>query len=132
MNAAETRASSAIADCTPLAVVSRPPTTAEIETFIKEVSTTRTNIAIASRTISRLFAASSAAIAVPSGPQRGDHDRLDRVEPVLGLVEDDRVLRLEDLVGDLEPVHAELLEDLRADLGLPVVERRQAVQEAHL
>ena len=27
----------------------------------------------------------------PSGPERGDHDRLDRVHPVLGLVEDDRV-----------------------------------------
>src|SRR6059058_5157402 len=49
MNAAETRASSAIADWTPLAVVSRSFTTAEIETFISEVSTTRTNIAIARR-----------------------------------------------------------------------------------
>src|SRR5579871_825930 len=49
MNAAETRASSAIADWTPLAVVSRSRTTAEIETFISEVSTTSTNIAIASR-----------------------------------------------------------------------------------
>src|SRR5436190_11054787 len=49
MNAAETRASRAIADWTPLAVVSRSWTTAEIETFISEVSTTRTNIAIARR-----------------------------------------------------------------------------------
>jgi hypothetical protein len=49
MNAAETRASSAIADWTPLTVVSRSCTTAEIETFIREVSTTRTNIAIDSR-----------------------------------------------------------------------------------
>src|SRR3954464_3909293 len=49
MNAAETRASSAMAACTPLAVVSRSLTTAEIETFISEVSTTRTNIAIARR-----------------------------------------------------------------------------------
>src|SRR6476646_407443 len=49
MNAAETRASRAIADWTPLAVVSRSLTTAEIETFISEVSTTRTNIAIARR-----------------------------------------------------------------------------------
>src|SRR3954454_23456442 len=49
MNAAETSASRAIADWTPLAVVSRSLTTAEIDTFISEVSTTRTNIAIARR-----------------------------------------------------------------------------------
>ena len=49
MNAAETSASSAIAPCTPLAVVSRSSTTAEIETFISDVSNTSTNIAIASR-----------------------------------------------------------------------------------
>src|SRR6476659_8231961 len=53
MNAAETSASSAIADCTPLAVVSRSCTTAEIDTFISDVSTTSTNIAIARRTASR-------------------------------------------------------------------------------
>ena len=49
MNAAETSASSAIADWTPLTVVSRSRTTAEIDTFISDVSTTSTNIAIASR-----------------------------------------------------------------------------------
>ena len=48
MNAAETSASSAIADWTPLTVVSRSWTTAEIDTFISDVSTTSTNIAIAS------------------------------------------------------------------------------------
>src|SRR5262245_35437013 len=53
MNAAETSASSAIADWTPLAVVSRSLITAEIETFINDVSTTRTNIAPASNNISR-------------------------------------------------------------------------------
>ena len=53
MNAAETSASSAIADCTPLTVVSRSSTTAEIETFISDVSTTSTNIAIASSRASR-------------------------------------------------------------------------------
>ena len=53
MNAAETRASSAMADWTPLAVVSRSLMTAEIDTFISDVSTTRTNIAMASRTIRR-------------------------------------------------------------------------------
>jgi hypothetical protein len=47
MNAAETSASSAIADWTPLAVVSRSWTTAEIETFMNDVSITNTNIAAA-------------------------------------------------------------------------------------
>ena len=62
MNAADTSASSAIADCTPLTVVSRSSTTAEIETFISEVSTTSTNIAIASRIISRLLPAATGAV----------------------------------------------------------------------
>ena len=53
MNAAETRASRAIADCTPLTVVSRSSTTAEIETFINDVSKTSTNIAAASNSPSR-------------------------------------------------------------------------------
>src|SRR3954454_17135972 len=53
MNAAETSASSAIADWTPLTVVSRSPTTAEIETFISDVSTTSTNIAAASSRANR-------------------------------------------------------------------------------
>ena len=52
MNAADTSASSAIADCTPLTVVSRSRTTAEIDTFMIEVSTTSTNIAIANKTAS--------------------------------------------------------------------------------
>src|SRR6201987_1095236 len=54
MNAEETSASKAIADWTPLAVVCRSRITAEIETFISDVSTTSTNIAIASR-IARRF-----------------------------------------------------------------------------
>ena len=49
MKAAETSASSAIADWTPLTLVLSSLTTAEIDTFISDVSTTRTNIAIASR-----------------------------------------------------------------------------------
>src|SRR4051794_599754 len=53
MKAAETSASSAIADWTPLTVVSRSWTTAEIETFIRDVSTTRTNIAAASSRANR-------------------------------------------------------------------------------
>src|SRR4051794_1285704 len=48
MKAAEISASSAIALWTPLTVVSRSLTTAEIETFISDVSTTSTNMAIAS------------------------------------------------------------------------------------
>ena len=59
MNAADTSASSAIADCTPLTVVCRSATTAEIETFISEVSTTSTNIAIANSTASLEFPAPS-------------------------------------------------------------------------
>src|SRR5580765_378126 len=64
MNAAETSASSAIADCTPLAVVSRSCTTAEIETFISDVSTTSTNIAIARRTASSVSPLGSSGTAV--------------------------------------------------------------------
>src|SRR3954451_10812694 len=48
MNAADTSASSAIADWTPLTVVSRSSTTEAIETFISDVSTTSTNMAAAS------------------------------------------------------------------------------------
>ena len=53
MKAADTRASRATADWTPLTVVSRSSTTAEIETFISDVSMTNTNIAIARRMPSR-------------------------------------------------------------------------------
>src|ERR687897_3312743 len=49
MKAADTSASRAIADCTPLTVVCKSLTTDEIETFIKEVSMTSTNIAAAKR-----------------------------------------------------------------------------------
>ena len=49
MNAAETSASIAIADWMALTVVPRSATTAEIDTFMIDVSTTSTNIAIASR-----------------------------------------------------------------------------------
>src|SRR4051794_21620561 len=59
MNAAETSASSAIADWTPLTVVPRSWTTAEIDTFISDVSTTRTNIAAASRSPRRMLIGAS-------------------------------------------------------------------------
>src|SRR3954454_9710803 len=71
MNAAETRASSAIADWTPLAVVSRSLTTAEIDTFISEVSTTRTNIAIARRIASVWSPLDSADVAGTAGALTG-------------------------------------------------------------
>src|SRR4029078_12316463 len=58
MNAADTSASSAIADWTPLTVASRSLTTDEIDTFISDVSTTRNKIAIDSRIGSRLLRAS--------------------------------------------------------------------------
>src|SRR3954454_7735948 len=60
MNAAETSDSRAMADCTPLAVVSRSSMTAEIDTFISDVSTTRTNMAMASSTIRRRLPPTSA------------------------------------------------------------------------
>jgi len=53
MKAAETSASRAMADCTPLAVVSRSVITAEMDTFMSDVSTTSTNMAMASRTCRR-------------------------------------------------------------------------------
>ena len=61
MNAAETSASSAIADCTPLTVVSRSRTTAEMDTFMSDVSTTSTNIAMARRIASRVLPDDSSA-----------------------------------------------------------------------
>ena len=61
MNAADTSASSAIADWTPLAVVLRSLTTAEIDTFISDVSTTRTNIAAESSSARRELKPPSAA-----------------------------------------------------------------------
>src|SRR4051794_22301284 len=61
MNAADTSASSAIAPCTSLTVVSRSSTTLEIDTFISDVSTTRTNIAMANSTARRWLPPAGAA-----------------------------------------------------------------------
>ena len=61
MNAAETSASSAIALWTELTVVSRSSTTAAIDTFISDVSTTSTNIAAASTIDSRVLPAAGGA-----------------------------------------------------------------------
>src|SRR3954452_3690766 len=104
MNAAETSASSAIAPWTPLTVVWRSLTTAEIDTFISDVSTTRTNIAIASSSDSRELPDSSAgasmAAAVVMRPRLGERLALDRVELDLrdraGV---EQLLGLRDLLG---------------------------------
>ena len=82
MNAAETRASSAIAVCTALTVVSRSSTTAEIDTFISDVSTTSTNIAAASRSDRRRFPPfsdepSMGALPPPNVPPRDSKQRHD-------------------------------------------------------
>src|SRR5919106_5918141 len=61
--------------------------------------------------------------------ERRDQQRLDRVHAVLRLIEYDRRRRFEHLIGDLHGVQTELLADAGADLGLAIVERRQAVHE---
>src|SRR5437763_6260262 len=66
MNAAETSASSAMAPCTPLTVAPMSWTTAEIDTFMSDVSTTSTNIAIASRSDRRELPAPSRGAAMPA------------------------------------------------------------------
>ena len=71
MNAAETRASSAIALWTELTVVSRSLTTAAIDTFISDVSTTSTNIAAASTSDSRELPASSGVALIALRRSRG-------------------------------------------------------------
>src|ERR1019366_2130139 len=54
----------------------------------------------------------------PSVPDRGDHRRLDRVQPVLRLVEDDRGRRLEHVLGHLELGQSEPVEELTPHLGV--------------
>ena len=61
MNAADTSASRAIADWMLLTDVSRSDATAVIDTFMIDVSTTRTNIAIANSTASLLLPSASSA-----------------------------------------------------------------------
>jgi hypothetical protein len=73
MNAADTSASSAIADWTPLTVVCRSCTTDAIDTFITDVSTTRTNIAIASKIASLRSTLVCRSVAVPDSPTITDH-----------------------------------------------------------
>src|SRR3954468_4397193 len=74
MKAAETSASSAIALWTELTVVSRSLTTAAIDTFMSDVSTTRTNIAAASTSDRRELpdvCITSASLPAPPGPPKG-------------------------------------------------------------
>src|SRR4051812_13846179 len=71
MNEADTSASSAIAPCTPLTVVSRSSTTFAIDTFMSEVSTTSTNIAIASSTARRWPPGGQTGSSLPAGPMAG-------------------------------------------------------------
>jgi len=67
MNAADTSASSAIADWMLLTDVPRSVATAVIDTFMIEVSTTSTNIAIARSTASRVLPADSSPTAMSGG-----------------------------------------------------------------
>ena len=95
MNAADTSASSAIADWTLLTVVSRSWTTAEMDTFINEVSTTSTNIAIDSRMASRMFNGASAAararvlghLAAAVGQPRTDAPLSTRISTAVSMTE---------------------------------------------
>src|SRR5487761_1912713 len=81
---------------------------------------------------SRAFPPRAATTRISGLHQRGDHDRLDRVQAVLRLVEDDRRLRLEDLVGDFEGAEIVALVEFGAHVSRGVVQRRQAVHEPHL
>ena len=72
MKAADTSASIATAACTPLTVVSRSFTTADIETFMNDVSITKTNIAIASSRARRgLTVCESGSATTAESPIRG-------------------------------------------------------------
>jgi hypothetical protein len=108
MNAADTSASSAIADWTPLTVVPRSRTTDAIDTFISDVSTTSTNIAIASRMASRRFLDASSRTA-------------ELVGSVISGAEDPALLRRELLLAQ-HPLGLQLTElPQLGDLGVHVV-----------
>src|SRR5262245_53587282 len=111
MNAAETSASRAIVDWTPLAVVSRSLTTDEIETFMSDVSTTSTNIAIASRIARRVFPALSSGTAAAALSLMGDLYRRRRRRPSCLRDETDSVLGGEELERDEDEAEAEVHSD---------------------
>src|SRR4051795_6080439 len=137
MNAADTSASSAIAPCTLETVVSRSSTTLEIDTFISDVSTTRTNIAIASNTARRLLPPSGMTGHPPARhqlPQLGGHDdsrpSADADQPLVAR-ELDRVqdaLEEAELGGEDDRPHREQ----RRDDERAVAERVQAENRAQL
>src|SRR3954470_12339822 len=115
MKAADTSASSAIADWTPLTVVPRSSTTAEIDTFISDVSTTSTNIAIASRIASLRspVAAPGATVAVCAVIGRRSYGRRSRT---LGEPFDQEAVS-KPVVADDERLAAELREHRAHDAG---------------
>src|SRR3954452_5430110 len=88
MNAADTSDSIATADWTPLTVVSRSRTPAEIETFMNDVSMTKTNIAAARKMPSRGSAAVCSSELMPENLPRGRRvscPEVRRVPPTLGI-----------------------------------------------
>ena len=62
-------------------------------------------------------------------PERRDHHGLDRVHPVLGLIENDRGIRLEHLLGHFHFGQTDFFEYVLADLGFQIVKRRKAMHE---
>ena len=61
--------------------------------------------------------------------KRCDQNRLDRVHPVLRLLEGDLHLRYEHVLGHFHRRQTELLVNVAPHLGLQVVKRRQAMHE---
>src|SRR3954447_7893929 len=142
MNAADTSASSAIVDWTLLAVVPRSCTTAEMDTFMKDVSTTRMNIAAESNSVSvRPLAAGAtragvgrAVSAAPAMPAHltasgcGGH-HADRTTAAAAAAILPRHARSTDPRGCADPAAArQLLEDARRLAARGGAGRRHAVQ----
>src|SRR5580698_4751990 len=76
--------------------------------------------------------ATTISIASSSLGQRGDKDRLDRMQAVFSLLEDDRGIRLEHVVRDFDAVQeTKFIADLLADLGLRIVQGGQAMHKFH-
>jgi hypothetical protein len=67
-----------------------------------------------------------------SVPQGSNHNSLDGMHTVLGLIENNGSLRFEYLFGHFHAFQPEFLENLLADLGITIMESGQAVQELHI
>src|SRR5690625_106345 len=67
-----------------------------------------------------------------SASYRCDQNGFDGVHAIFRLIEDDGGLRFKNLFRYLQGFDAILLEDLLADLGLPVMEGRQAAHELRM